>query len=92
MKILCIEQLLIKDINVSIIDIMQDFQVFCVFLNIVITQKLGFIWLKNWVNMVCSYTTNTLVMIADIIKLITYKKKWKNRYFAMVFDYIRYKR
>lgn len=59
------------------VNFMQSFQIPCVFLNIVATQRCGFIWLKNQVNMACLHAKDTLMVIADIVKLIAYKKSEK---------------
>lgn len=59
------------------IDIMQNSQASCIFLDVVMIQELGFIWLKNQINIIYSYAEDILMIVADIVKLTAHKKSEK---------------
>lgn len=56
-------------------DLMQDFQVLCVFLDVIATQNLDFIKLKSWVNVAYTRAEDVLVIVADVVGLTFHKKE-----------------
>ena len=56
-------------------DLMQDFQALCVFLDVIATQNLDFIKLKSWVNVAYTRAEDVLVIVADVVGLTFHKKE-----------------
>lgn len=64
----------LQKIQVQMVDGMQGYQAPCIFFDIIAMQSLGFIRLKNYVNVACTHAEDALVAVVDVVGLIAHKK------------------
>ena len=75
------------DIQVRTVDSMQGCQAKCIIFDIVASKHIGFMWLKNRVNIACSRAMDGMVFLADVCAMLC-DSHLHRKHISNVFTYL----